>query len=111
MAAHYIGGASQFRTRPRVLDGATGTEPLRRGVNCAPWGELAACLPVLRASGLPFVAYANLGAPLSAGAFAHDLSPLEFVAAAARWRDANAAWIGGCCGTTPAQVAAIASLP
>lgn len=79
MAAHYIGGASQFRTRPRVLDG--------------------------------FVAYANLGAPLSAGAFAHDLSPLEFAAAAARWRDANAAWIGGCCGTTPAHVAAIASLP
>jgi S-methylmethionine-dependent homocysteine/selenocysteine methylase len=84
--------------------------PLALGVNCAPWAELAACLPVLRASALPFFAYANLGAPLLGGLRTHHAPPADFAAHAAAWIDAGAALIGGCCGTTPAHVAALARL-
>jgi S-methylmethionine-dependent homocysteine/selenocysteine methylase len=82
--------------------------PLAIGVNCAPWSVLAACLPVLRAAALPFFAYANLGAPSESGERA--LAPAAFAREAARWADAGAAWLGGCCGTTPAHIAALAVL-
>ena len=84
--------------------------PLAVGVNCAPWTELAACLPTLRAAGLPFFAYGNLGAPLACGRRTHEASPREVAAHAASWVAAGAAAIGGCCGTTPAHVAALARL-
>jgi S-methylmethionine-dependent homocysteine/selenocysteine methylase len=84
--------------------------PLAVGVNCAPWSELAACLPTLRAAGLPFFAYGNLGAPRADGLRTHDASPLELAAHAAAWIEAGAAAVGGCCGTTPAHVAALARL-
>ncbi len=82
--------------------------PLAVGVNCAPWSDLAACLPVLRASRLPFFAYANLGAPLATGGRTHEATPSAFAAGALPWALAGAAWLGGCCGTTPAHVAALA---
>jgi S-methylmethionine-dependent homocysteine/selenocysteine methylase len=82
--------------------------PLAVGVNCAPWSDLAACLPVLRASGMPFFAYANLGAPASVAARPRDATRAEFAAAARAWIDSGAVWIGGCCDTTPAHVAALA---
>ncbi len=85
--------------------------PLAVGVNCAPWSTLAACLPVLRASQRPFFAYANLGAPLARGTHTHELAPRAFAAKAALWSEAGAGWLGGCCGTTPAHIAAIAALP
>ena len=83
--------------------------PLAVGVNCAPWAQLAPCLTVLRAAALPFFAYANLGAPAPDGSFiaSRELAPPRFAEEAARWADAGAAWVGGCCGTQPAHVAAI----
>ncbi len=83
--------------------------PLAIGVNCASWARLAACLPVLRAGGVPFFAYANLGAPASDGSFvaSGELAPDQFAEEAARWAGAAAAWVGGCCGTQPAHIAAI----
>ncbi len=81
--------------------------PVAVGVNCAPWRELAACLPVLRAAALPFFAYANLGAPAANGA--HALAPADFAREAERWRAAGAAGVGGCCGTGPAHVEALAT--
>jgi S-methylmethionine-dependent homocysteine/selenocysteine methylase len=82
--------------------------PLAVGVNCAPWSELAACLPLLRGSALPYFAYGNLGAPSARGLPTHAASPAEFAALAGAWTDAGAAAVGGCCGTTPAHVAALA---
>jgi S-methylmethionine-dependent homocysteine/selenocysteine methylase len=84
--------------------------PLAVGANCAPWSDLAACLPVLRVAALPFFAYANLGAPGAQGERAHDLAPAAFAREAERWRAGGAAGIGGCCGTRPAHVAALAAL-
>ena len=42
------------------------------------------------------------------GAGKAPLSPAEFATAAARWSDAGATIVGGCCGTTPAHVRALA---
>jgi S-methylmethionine-dependent homocysteine/selenocysteine methylase len=83
-------------------------------VNCLPPRSVAACLPVLARAGLPFGAYANLGAPNGATGFTRsdDCSPGEFAAHAAAWRAAGARILGGCCGTGPEHVRAIAlSLP
>jgi S-methylmethionine-dependent homocysteine/selenocysteine methylase len=84
--------------------------PLAVGVNCLPPRAAAACLPALARSGLPFMVYANLGAPTPDGGFrrSDDLTPEAFADEASRWLDAGACAVGGCCGTTPAHVAAIA---
>lgn len=92
------------------LEAAIRFGPLAVGVNCLPPEALDACLPVLARSGLPFFVYPNLGAPRPDGGFA----PLELCAPAALgeiargWLTAGAAAIGGCCGTGPAHVAALA---
>jgi S-methylmethionine-dependent homocysteine/selenocysteine methylase len=83
--------------------------PRAVGVNCAPWSVLDACRPVLRASALPFFAYANLGAPRADGGRTHDASPEAFAQGAAAWAEAGAAWLGGCCGTRPEHTAALAA--
>lgn len=77
-------------------------------VNCIPPSAIAACLPALRTSGLPFGVYANLGEPTGGGR-SEDLTPEAFAAAAIGWLAAGARIAGGCCGTTPAHVRAIAS--
>ncbi|MBM4382168.1 MAG: homocysteine S-methyltransferase family protein [Deltaproteobacteria bacterium] len=84
--------------------------PLAIGVNCAPWQTLAPCLDVLQESRMPFFAYANLGAPRADGARTNAQTPREFAAAARRWLDAGATALGGCCGTRPEHVAALAAL-
>jgi S-methylmethionine-dependent homocysteine/selenocysteine methylase len=65
-------------------------------VNCLPPSNAIACLEVLASTGIPFGVYANLGAP--------DDTIAE---AAAEWVAAGARLVGGCCGTTPAHIAAI----
>ncbi|HEU4430201.1 MAG TPA: homocysteine S-methyltransferase family protein, partial [Myxococcota bacterium] len=82
--------------------------PRAVGVNCAPWSDLAGCLPALRACGLPFLAYGNLGAPLASGGRSHDLSAEGFAEHAMRWVASGARWVGGCCGSEPRHIAALA---
>jgi S-methylmethionine-dependent homocysteine/selenocysteine methylase len=84
--------------------------PLAVLVNCLPPSNVAACWPPLRASGLCFGAYANLGAPDDETGFtrSEDCSPDEFAAHAAGWIEAGARIIGGCCGTTPSHIDAVA---
>jgi S-methylmethionine-dependent homocysteine/selenocysteine methylase len=79
-------------------------------VNCLPASNVAACLPALRAAGLPFGVYANLGAPgVSEGpGGTEDLAPEAFADEALRWLAAGARIVGGCCGTTPEHIRAIA---
>jgi S-methylmethionine-dependent homocysteine/selenocysteine methylase len=81
-------------------------------VNCLPPSRVAACLPRLRDSGLPFGVYANLGAPTGGpdGARSEQRTPAAFAEDARAWRDAGCRVIGGCCGTTPAHVHALARL-
>jgi S-methylmethionine-dependent homocysteine/selenocysteine methylase len=79
-------------------------------VNCLPPSNVAACLPVLAGSSLPFGVYANLGAPLAGGGRNEDCTPEAFADHVAAWLEAGARIVGGCCGTTPAHVAAAAQL-
>jgi S-methylmethionine-dependent homocysteine/selenocysteine methylase len=98
-------------------------EPLRDGlaaalpempaavlVNCLPPSNVAACLPVLRDSTLPFGVYPNLGAPVNEAGpkRSEECEPAAFAELAARWRAAGARILGGCCGTTPAHIHALA---
>ena len=80
--------------------------------NCLPPSNVGACLPVLRDSALPFGIYPNLGAPeddSEAGRTA-DRTPTELADDTGAWLDAGARIVGGCCGTTPAHIRAIAEL-
>jgi S-methylmethionine-dependent homocysteine/selenocysteine methylase len=79
-------------------------------VNCLPPSNVPVCLPALEQSGLPFGAYANLGEPNDETGFtrSEDCAPEEFAAHASRWVDAGARLVGGCCGTTPAHLRAVA---
>jgi S-methylmethionine-dependent homocysteine/selenocysteine methylase len=86
--------------------------PLAVGVNCLPAESLAPCLAVLDASGLPFFVYPNLGSPDPVRGFAplDDRAPADFARFAREWIAAGACLVGGCCGTRPAHVRALAEL-
>jgi len=92
------------------LEAALRFGPLAVGVNCLPPEAVEACLPALARSGLPFFVYPNLGAPDADGGFAphRDCAPAEFGELARGWLGAGAAAAGGCCGTGPDHVAAVA---
>jgi homocysteine S-methyltransferase len=79
-------------------------------VNCLPPSAVDACLPVLRKSGIAFGVYANLGEPDSELGFERreDCDPSEFEAYVAGWISQGARLVGGCCGTTPHHIRAIA---
>lgn len=91
-----------------ALERVAAERPLAVLVNCLPVSNVPACLPVLRTSGLPFGAYANLGAP-QGDARTEDRTPEQFADCAAEWAEAGARIVGGCCGTTPEHIRAIAS--
>lgn len=93
-----------------ALAAVAGLGPLAVCVNCLPPSAVPPCLPVLRGSGLPFGVYANLGAPADDTGFARteDCTPEQLAGLAAEWCAAGARIAGGCCGTTPAHVRAIA---
>ena len=57
---------------------------------------------------IPLVAKPNAGMPhLEGGKTVFDLTPDEFAVATARLAEAGANLIGGCCGSTPAHIAAL----
>jgi homocysteine S-methyltransferase len=81
------------------------------GVNCT---DPRFVEPLVRAaarrSGLPVVVYPNRGASWNATAKRWNRDAIDDLASLApRWRDAGARLIGGCCGTLPADIRAIAS--
>jgi homocysteine S-methyltransferase len=81
-------------------------------VNCLPPSNVAACLPVLRDSALPFGVYPNLGAPVDEEGLvrSEECKPSAFAERVAEWRATGATILGGCCGTTPALIHAIAQV-
>jgi len=82
-------------------------------VNCVPTGLVPPALELMRrCTDRPLGAYANSceKAPDQAALdkfTVPTLSPQEYVAASERWVEAGATWIGGCCDTSPAYVAAL----
>ncbi len=92
-----------------ALAAARALGPLAVLVNCLPPSHVDAALPALRACGLPFGVFPNLGAPLPGGeGRAEELDPAAFAARGRRWVAAGALIVGGCCGTTPAHLRALA---
>ena len=84
------------------------------GVNCTPPGFVAELLRRVRRSlpETPLVAYPNLGStwdPVARVWRAEGLRP-DFGAFTKTWLDEGATAIGGCCGTGPDDVAAIATV-
>jgi S-methylmethionine-dependent homocysteine/selenocysteine methylase len=83
-------------------------------VNCVPTGLVQPALERMRrCTSRSLGAYANSceTAPDQAALDACNaqvLTPAQYVAASERWVGAGATWIGGCCDTTPAYIAALA---
>jgi len=82
------------------------------GANCGTLDpcETASVIADMRAhTDLPLIAMPNAGKPeLSAGQVMFKLSPEEFADGAIKCIEAGATIVGGCCGTTPAHIAALA---
>ncbi|MBY0396328.1 MAG: homocysteine S-methyltransferase family protein [Thermoleophilia bacterium] len=110
----------------RLLSGESLSEAAREmidcgaaavGVNCLPPANLEACRRALAGLAAPLLVSPNLGVPEPRTGFARDDSqgPATFVAPLEAWLapvhggNASARIVGGCCGTTPAHIAALAS--
>jgi S-methylmethionine-dependent homocysteine/selenocysteine methylase len=87
-------------------------DPLALMVNCgdhravsAALGRLLAAKPVV-----PVGAYANMGRPAdgTGWSFTDELSPESYAEVAREWVRMGARVVGGCCGTTPAHIQALA---
>jgi S-methylmethionine-dependent homocysteine/selenocysteine methylase len=79
-------------------------------LNCIPPDGIDAMLDVVAGAGVPFGAYAHLGEmdPAVRWPRSEVLEPEAYADRAARWIERGATMIGGCCGTTPLHIAALA---
>ena len=77
-------------------------------INCLPPDHVEGMLPWLRDfTDLPLGVYPNLGYFSDAGwRFDDRVGPHEYAELALRWREQGAEIVGGCCGTSPAHIAA-----
>jgi S-methylmethionine-dependent homocysteine/selenocysteine methylase len=77
-------------------------------INCLPPDHVDGMLPWLRDyTDLPLGVYPNLGYFSDWGwRFDERVGPPEYAELAARWREEGAQIVGGCCGTSPAHIAA-----
>ena len=103
----------------RSLAGETPAEVARQlegldlaamGANCTlgPQGLLEILTELARHTSLPLAAQPNAGSPSFVdGRFQYTADPAYFARYAARYAQAGAALVGGCCGTTPAHVEAV----
>ncbi len=81
------------------------------GVNCVPPKWIPALIAELRAaSGQPILVYPNSGEGWDAAGrcWTGVTDPEEFGTQAAKWFDAGAQMVGGCCRTRPAHIRAVA---
>ena len=89
-------------------------------INCCTPDSVGAALPQLQKSGLPFGGYANGFVEIPAAwderggvmqlETRRDLSPEVYAEDVARWIEAGAAIVGGCCETGPAHIARLRQL-
>jgi S-methylmethionine-dependent homocysteine/selenocysteine methylase len=85
------------------------------GINCVSAPEMEAKVAHLRAiapQSVRIIAYANVGQadPVRGWVNTDAVAPERYAMYAQRWLNAGATIIGGCCGTTPATIAAIKNL-
>jgi S-methylmethionine-dependent homocysteine/selenocysteine methylase len=114
--ASFTAGPEGNLLTPEALE-AGAREAVRRGaevvlVNCVPATQTQVFVERLARVGAPFGAYANAGGmDEGIGWGPPDGAAAEEYARLARgWADAGATVIGGCCGTGPAHVAALAKV-
>ena len=111
--------AAQLTPEGKLLDGSDARPFFAAAVsagagavllNCIPPDGIDAFLEVASSAGVPFGAYAHLGEMDAAVRWPRSpvLDPDAYAGRAARWVEQGATMIGGCCGTTPAHVAALA---
>ncbi len=82
-------------------------------VNCVPAPHVAVAFRELAArSPVPAGAYGNLGPPVAADRWQleEEITPARYGALARDWVALGARIVGGCCGTTPAHIAALRGL-
>jgi homocysteine S-methyltransferase len=81
-------------------------------LNCAPPNDIAAGLErLLPHTSLPVGAYPHIGRfDPPEWLFTNEYPPGRYRTVLAKWRERGARILGGCCGTTPDHIAAIASL-
>jgi len=89
-------------------------EATRRGARCVLVNCTAATLLLpyvarLGSVGVPFGAYANAGAAGEGIGWGERPDVARYAALAESWADAGATVLGGCCGTGPAHVLALAA--
>jgi homocysteine S-methyltransferase len=107
-AAHLWDGAPLAE----AVEVVTGTANLVAvGVNCTAPSLVAPLVGLARGRGMPVVAYPNMGARYDATTRSWSASGAEpFAEAALSWVAAGASLVGGCCGTGPDDVKAIARI-
>ena len=82
------------------------------GANCTlgPQGLQEVLNELARHTSLPLVAQPNAGSPTFVdGRFQYTADPAYFARYAGRYAQLGAALVGGCCGTTPAHIEAVAA--
>lgn len=107
-----IGGGASWRNRvDLLLEEARRPGVVAVGANCHHPDEIMRMVSHLALrSNLPITASANAGHPqIERGAVTYEFSPENFSKAALSLAEAGAAVIGGCCGTTPEHIRALAS--
>jgi len=82
------------------------------GVNCVPPASLDASRRKLRTLGVGLLVSPNLGQPDDTTGFRRQdvAGPHGFAEALAPWLDDGASLVGGCCGTTPDHIRALARM-
>ena len=99
------------QTPPEVASRLEGAGLAALGANCTlgPQGLLDVILELARHTALPITAQPNAGSPsFSDGRFQYSSDPAYFSRYAKRYAEAGAVIVGGCCGTTPAHIEAVA---
>lgn len=105
---HLLSG-ERIADAARLLERASPSAIL---VNCAPMAQVEGLLRTLRAATeLPIGAYGNVGHvdDRVGWTLTNAVTPEQYALAAQTWEAAGATIIGGCCGTTPHHIAALAS--
>ncbi len=105
----HLHDGSRFADVARVV--ASSPQVVAVGVNCTPPGFVRALLGSTGDLPVPLLAYPNLGSTWDAAGkrwIAEGPRP-DLGALASTWRDAGATTIGGCCGTGPDDIVAIAT--
>jgi S-methylmethionine-dependent homocysteine/selenocysteine methylase len=105
-----LSGESLYEAASRVLEAGARVV----GVNCVPPPTLPDALAILGPLAAPMLVSPNLGEPDEQGGFARskEIGPAAFARTLEPWLADEAlptAVVGGCCGTTPAHTAALAT--